>query len=39
MGLGMERLNKGDWIVHAYYGIGEVIGQDTKVLGENKQTY
>lgn len=39
MGLGTDTLNIGDWIVHAYYGIGQVQGTDTKTLNEDKQTY
>ncbi len=32
-----EKLAKGDWIVHANYGLGQVTGEDKKVLaGEEK---
>lgn len=35
-----EKLAKGDWIVHANYGLGQVLGEDRKVLaGEEKEYY
>lgn len=35
-----EKLAKGDWIVHANYGLGQVTGEDKKVLaGEEKDYY
>lgn len=35
-----EKLTKGDWIVHARYGLGQVQGEDIKVLaGEEKEYY
>lgn len=35
-----ETLAKGDWIVHANYGLGQVQGEDTKVLaGEENEYY
>lgn len=35
-----ETLVKGDWIVHANYGLGQVLGEDTKVLaGVEKEYY
>lgn len=34
------KLAKGDWIVHANYGLGQVMGEDKKVLaGEEKEYY
>lgn len=34
------KLSKGDWIVHANYGLGQVVGEDKKVLcGEEKDYY
>ena len=30
------KLSKGDWIVHANYGLGQVQGEDTKVLDGQK---
>lgn len=34
------KLSKGDWIVHANYGLGQVQGEDKKVLaGEEKEYY
>lgn len=29
----------GDWIVHAYYGVGQVRGKDKKSLGGEKQSF
>ena len=34
-----ETLQKGDWIVHLYYGIGQIIGTETKKIGGNKEEY
>ena len=33
------KLSKGDWIVHANYGLGQVQGEDTKVLEGEKNHY
>lgn len=30
---------KGDWIVHTFYGVGEIIGVEKKIMGENTQKY
>ena len=32
-------LSKGDWIVHANYGLGQVVGEDVKVLGGKSTEY
>ena len=32
-------LKKGDWIVHAYYGIGQIVGTETKKIGDQKIKY
>lgn len=32
-------LKKGDWIVHAYYGIGQITGIETKIIGKKKTKY
>ncbi len=32
-------LNSGDWIVHTNYGVGQVIGEDTKALGGDVREY
>ena len=32
-------LTKGDWIVHAYYGIGQITKVVTKAIGEQKSKY
>lgn len=34
-----ESLEKGDWIVHAYYGIGQIKTIETKSIGEDKARY
>ncbi len=34
-----EYLEKGDWIVHAYYGIGQIQTIETKTIGEDKARY
>ena len=34
-----ESLEKGDWIVHAYYGIGQIVSIETKVIGKKKTKY
>ncbi len=31
--------SKGDWIVHAYYGVGQIIGIESKQIGEDKVKY
>jgi CarD family transcriptional regulator len=33
------KLTKGDWIVHSNYGLGQVQGEDTKVLEGEKNDY
>ena len=33
------KLSRGDWVVHANYGLGQVQGEDTKVLEGEKQDY
>jgi len=32
-------LEKGDWIVHAYYGIGQITNMVTRTIGEEKAKY
>ena len=34
-----ESLTKGDWIVHTYYGLGQITKVETKVIGEDKAKY
>lgn len=34
-----ESLKKGDWIVHTYYGIGQIKSIETKSIGEDKNKY
>ena len=34
-----DSLSKGDWIVHAYYGIGQIKKVETKIIGEEKTRY
>lgn len=34
-----SKLSKGDWIVHANYGLGQVQGEDVKVLGGEEKEY
>lgn len=34
-----DSLSKGDWIVHAYYGIGRITKVETKTIGEDKAKY
>ena len=34
-----DSLKKGDWIVHIYYGIGQIRGIETKIIGEQKAKY
>jgi len=34
-----DSLQKGDWIVHAFYGIGQIVGIETKVIGKKKNKY
>ena len=34
-----DTLAKGDWIVHAYYGIGQITKVETKAIGEDKARY
>ncbi len=31
--------SKGDWIVHAYYGVGQIIGVEHKQIGDKKVKY
>ncbi|HKJ26821.1 MAG TPA: CarD family transcriptional regulator [Anaerolineales bacterium] len=33
------KLSKGDWIVHANYGLGQVVGEDKKALGGVEKEY
>ena len=33
------KLSKGDWIVHTNYGLGQVLGEDKKVLGGEEREY
>lgn len=34
-----KKYSKGDWIVHAYHGIGQIQGQDKKTLEGEKRTF
>lgn len=34
-----EMLTKGDWIVHAHYGVGQIKGKDKKEFDGEKQTF
>jgi RNA polymerase-interacting CarD/CdnL/TRCF family regulator len=34
-----QTYSTGDWIVHAYYGVGQVKGKDDKSLGGEKQSF
>lgn len=34
-----DTLEKGDWIVHTYYGIGQITTIETKKIGEKKESY
>ncbi len=34
-----DSLKKGDWIVHLYYGIGQIRGIETKKIGDQKAKY
>ena len=34
-----DSLEKGDWVVHAYYGIGQITKVVTKAIGEDKARY
>ena len=34
-----DSLSKGDWIVHAFYGIGQIKKVETKTIGEEKTRY
>jgi len=34
-----DSLTKGDWIVHAYYGIGQITKVETKAIGDEKARY
>jgi RNA polymerase-interacting CarD/CdnL/TRCF family regulator len=34
-----QTYSEGDWIVHAYYGVGQVKGRDKKSLGGEKQSF
>ena len=30
---------KGDWLVHNFYGVGQISGVETKILGDIKTKY
>jgi RNA polymerase-interacting CarD/CdnL/TRCF family regulator len=32
-------LGKGDWIVHTYYGVGQIMGMETKQIDDTKTRY
>lgn len=34
-----DSLTKGDWVVHSYYGIGQITKVETKAIGEDKAKY
>ena len=34
-----ESLKKGDWVVHTYYGIGQIKSVETKSIGDKKNKY
>jgi len=34
-----DSLTKGDWVIHAYYGIGQITKVETKAIGEDKARY
>jgi CarD family transcriptional regulator len=34
-----DSLKKGDWIMHAYYGIGQIVSIETKIIGKKKTKY
>jgi RNA polymerase-interacting CarD/CdnL/TRCF family regulator len=34
-----DSLVKGDWVVHAYYGIGKITKVETKAIGDEKARY
>jgi RNA polymerase-interacting CarD/CdnL/TRCF family regulator len=34
-----DSLKKGDWIVHTYYGIGQIKSVETKSIGDDKDKY
>jgi RNA polymerase-interacting CarD/CdnL/TRCF family regulator len=39
MSTSQDTFSKGDWIVHAHYGIGQIKGKETKVLEQEKQAF
>ena len=39
MELLQNSIEKGDWIVHLYYGVGQVEGKDKKILEGKEQTF
>lgn len=39
MELLQNTIEKGDWVVHLYYGVGQVTGKDKKILEGKKQTF
>jgi len=34
-----EKIKKGDWAVHTYYGVGQIIGRDKKKLRGSKKVF
>lgn len=36
---GSSPFKKGEWIVHAYYGVGQIIGIENKQIGDDKVKY
>jgi CarD family transcriptional regulator len=34
-----DSLQKGDWILHAYYGIGQIVSIETKIIDKKKSKY
>lgn len=34
-----DSLTKGDWVVHAFYGIGQITKVETKTIGDEKAKY
>jgi len=39
MSLQHEMLTKGDWIVHAHFGVGQIKGKENKSFNGEKQTF
>ena len=39
MSTSQDTFSKGDWIVHANYGIGQIKAKETKVLEQEKQAF